>query len=99
GMGFRGVCSIASFSESPNAAGVCSLSEVLESHVPQRFFLSPRAAQGILRRAEKRGRTLPTRLRLALEALSSAADAKGKTPLLRRESRHAPTQITETSNT
>ena len=68
GMGFAGVCSTASISESPNAAVVCSLSDVLESHVPQRFFLSPRAAQGILRRAAKRGRTLPSRLLQALEA-------------------------------
>lgn len=79
GMGFRGVCLTASFSESPNAAAVCSLSDVLESHVPQRFFLSPRAAMGILRLAEKRGRTLPSRLQAALESLATQAEGIRKT--------------------
>jgi site-specific DNA-cytosine methylase len=86
GMGFRGVCSTANFSESPNAAVECSLSDVLEDHAPQRFFLSPRAAAGILRRAEKRGRELPTHLRQALEALSSEADDKDRIPLSQRQS-------------
>ena len=70
GMGFNGVCLTASFSESPSAAAVCSLSDVLESHAPQRFFLSQKAAQGILRRAKKRGRTLPERLMTALQVLA-----------------------------
>jgi site-specific DNA-cytosine methylase len=48
-----------------------SLSDVLESRVPPRFFLSPRAARGILRRAEKRGRKLPPRLQAALEGLAA----------------------------
>ena len=78
GMGFNGVCLTASFSESPNVADVCSLSDVLESHVPQRFFLSPRAAQGILRRARKRGRELPPRLQAALESLATRPDEGGK---------------------
>ena len=71
GMGFNGVCLTASFSESPSAAAVCSLSDVLESHAPQRFFLSQKAAEGILRRAQKRGRTLPSRLQAALESLAT----------------------------
>jgi C-5 cytosine-specific DNA methylase len=71
GMGFNGVCLTASFSESPSAAAVCSLSDVLESHAPQRFFLSAKAASGILRRAKKRGRTLPFRLQAALESLAT----------------------------
>ncbi len=71
GMGFNGVCSTAAISESPSAAVECSLSDVLESRAPQRFFLSPRAAAGILRRAEKRGRTLPNRLLDALEKVAS----------------------------
>lgn len=71
GMGFAGVSLTANFSESPNVADVCSLSDVLESPVPQRFFLSARAAKGILRRAQKRGRILPTRLQKALEELAA----------------------------
>lgn len=78
GMGFNGVCLTASFSESPSAAAVCSLSDVLESHAPQRFFLSQKAAQGILRRAEKRGRVLPTRLAEALSVLATGTTRTAK---------------------
>lgn len=50
-----------------SAAGVCSLSQVLETgEVPSKYYLSPKAARGILRRAEKRGRELPELLRQAL---------------------------------
>ena len=62
-----------STSEWPSDASVCSLSDVLETgDVPQRFFLTERACQGILRRAEKRGKSLPPSLRAALEAVASA---------------------------
>ena len=43
------------------------LSSILMDHVPERFSLSPKACQGILRRAEKRGKELPEVLRIALE--------------------------------
>jgi len=64
-------CLTLNTSEWPRDAAVCSLSEVLEQDVPQKFFLSPRAAKGILRRAEKRGRELPQRLTVALTALAA----------------------------
>ena len=68
-------------SECPNDAVVCSLSDVLEASVHPRFFLSPRAAAGILRRAEARGRALPEHLRVALLALSAAtAGPEATTP-------------------
>ena len=55
-------------SEFHNDAAVCSLSDTLETgDVPQRFFLSAKACQGILRRAEKRNKKLPELLRMALE--------------------------------
>ena len=63
-------------SEWPSDAAVCSLLDTLETgDVPQRFFLSAKACQGILRRAEKRGKELPPLLRQALEsqALRSVA--------------------------
>jgi hypothetical protein len=49
-----------------------SLREILEppQNVPARYSLSARAASGILRRAEKRGRTLPEHLAAALEAVA-----------------------------
>ena len=57
---------------SPSDDGVCSLSHVLEDSraVPERFYLSQKACVGILRRAERRGKTLPP---LLLEALRSVA--------------------------
>ncbi len=79
GMGFAGACSIASFSESPSAAAGCSLSDVLESRVPPRFFLSARAAAGILRRAARRGRILPTHLQKALEELAARGATTART--------------------
>ena len=55
--------------ESPNAVDVCSLLHTLETgDVPQRYFLSAKACAGILRRADKRGKTLPEALSRALRA-------------------------------
>ena len=52
--------------------GVCSLSDVLETgEVPQRYYLSAKACSGILRRAAKRGKELPSALRSALQAVAS----------------------------
>jgi len=57
--------------EWPSAAAVCSLSHILETgDVPQRFFLSATACRGILRRAEKRGKSLPPSLQEALQAVA-----------------------------
>jgi hypothetical protein len=44
--------------------------------VPGRYSLSARAAQGILRRAEKRGRTLPPHLLDALRAVSTTQQSE-----------------------
>ena len=63
-----------STSECHNAAGVCSLSDILETGgLPQRYFLSAKACRGILHRAEKRGKDLPTMLRHALEQVAEAS--------------------------
>jgi hypothetical protein len=52
--------------------GVCSLSDILEiGVVPQRYYLSSTACLGILRRAEKRGKALPTQLLEALQAVAA----------------------------
>ena len=59
-------------SESPSGAGACSLSAVLETRsVPRKYWLSAKAAAGILRRAAKRQKTLPPRLMTALVGLAS----------------------------
>jgi hypothetical protein len=71
-----GECWTADTSESPNAGAVStSLRDVLEEAVPARYFLSPRAAAGILRRAEKRGRELPQHLADALRLVSTTREA------------------------
>lgn len=61
----------ANISESPNEGVAVSLSAVLQRQVSERYFLSPKAARGILRRAEKRGRKLPPPLEAALTVLAS----------------------------
>jgi hypothetical protein len=67
----RGEFSMPNISAWPNDASVCSLSQVLEqTSIPQRFFLSSTACAGILRRAEKRGKTLPLALEQALKAVA-----------------------------
>lgn len=73
GIASRGGFLTLNFTEWPNDAGVCSLSEVLETDVPQKFFLSPAACRGILRRAAKRGRELPPALRAALQNTAGEA--------------------------
>lgn len=70
-MGSRTECWTLNSSECPNGAAVSSLSDVLETlGVPVKFFLSQKAAAGILLRAEKRGRSLPPSLEAALVAVA-----------------------------
>lgn len=68
GMLYRGECWTLSSSEYPSDAGVCFLSDILCQDAPQEYFLSPTACEGIIRRAERRGRSLPSTLKSALEA-------------------------------
>ncbi len=71
GMGSPTECLTLSSLEFHSAAAACSLSGILEAgNVPQRFFLSATACRGILRRAEKRGKALPERLKAALQAVA-----------------------------
>lgn len=56
-----------------SAADVCSLSDVLETgDVPQRYYLTAKACLGILRRAERRGKSLPPQLARALQAVADS---------------------------
>lgn len=52
--------------EFPNAERESLLSWILEDNVPQKYYLSARACQGILTRASRRGKPLPDILRQAL---------------------------------
>ena len=63
-------------SEWPNEGdgySVCSLAAILEPHVAPKYYLSSRACQGVLRRAERRGRTLPEALQRALVTMAGLA--------------------------
>jgi len=55
------------------------LSQVLEQgSIPAKYYLSAKACAGILRRAEKRGKALPTMLLQALQARAEALNAPVK---------------------
>lgn len=60
----------------PSDAAVCSLSGILQSQdsVPQKYYLSETAAQGILRRTAKRGKPLPPLLEKALRKQAGMED-------------------------
>ena len=62
-------------SESPSAEeeSSCLLVTILEplQDVPKKYYLSPKTARGILKRAEKKGNILPEPLRQTLINLSS----------------------------
>ena len=71
GMLWDGVCLTADISESPNRAADSSLLDIIETRsVPPRYFLSPNAAAGMLRRANHQKRPLFPPLRKALETMS-----------------------------
>ena len=77
GMVWDGVCLTARTSESPNHASESILLDAVETgQVPDRYFLSPNAAKGMLRRCDKMGRKLFPPLRKSLEILSKAQLSK-----------------------
>ena len=51
----------------PSAAQGSTLSQILLEEVPRKYYLSPKACLGILRRASARGKELPEVLKKALE--------------------------------
>lgn len=57
--------------ECPNEEKESRLSQILEVTAPEKYSLSARACQGILRRAATRGKQLPEMLRIALERQTS----------------------------
>ena len=70
----RGAFSTRNISECPNDAVASSLSDVLQppEEIHPKYYLSAKACRGILRRAEKRGKTLPPLLQAALEAVADS---------------------------
>lgn len=67
GSALRGGCLTLSIGVSPSAAVESTLWQILEADAPEKYYLSAKACAGILRRAERRGKTLPKMLREALE--------------------------------
>lgn len=55
------------FGEFPSVAAESTLSQILQVDAPEKYYLSARACQGILNRAERRGKELPKMLKDALE--------------------------------
>lgn len=61
-----GECWTLNTGESPKDAAESSLSAILQENAPEKYSLSARACEGILRRAERRGKKLPPMLWEAL---------------------------------
>lgn len=61
-----GDSSTVNISEWPSVENVSLLSSTLEANVPEKYYLSARACQGILTRASRRGKKLPELLEAAL---------------------------------
>lgn len=72
--------------ECPNAVVVSRLSQILEETPHPKYNLTPKACQGILRRAERRGKDLPKLLKAVL-----IRQPKGASPQERTEA-PAPTE-------
>lgn len=72
GMAWRGAYLTASTSESPNHDAASTLLDVITTQdVPLRYYLSPNAAKGILRRVESQNRRLFPPLWNALSRLAA----------------------------
>ena len=63
----RGGSSTRNTGEYPSVARESTLWQILQADAPAKYSLSAKACEGILRRAERRGKTLPPMLREALE--------------------------------
>ena len=82
GIALPGGCLMLSTLEFPKGEDVSSsLADVLETDsVQQKYYLSPKACEGILRRANRRGKTLPPALQEALVNQVSQDTQKDQQP-------------------
>lgn len=71
-----GYCLTLNLSERPRVANPTKLSQILERNPDEKYNLSERACEGILRRAERRGKELPPELKAALEAQSVSKNGR-----------------------
>lgn len=70
----RGECSMRNTGESPNVAVESRLSQISEATPHGKYCLSGKACQGILRRAERRGKALPPVLKAVLLTQSESGE-------------------------
>lgn len=63
---WRGECLTRNIGEYPNVVVESRLSQILEEAPQEKYYLTARACQGILNRAERRGKVLPPKLKAAL---------------------------------
>lgn len=68
-----------SFGESPSVVRESRLSQILEEQAHPKYSLSARACQGILNRAERRGKELPEELKKALTEQAGSREDKEPT--------------------
>lgn len=82
-----GECMMRNTGESPNAAVASRLSQILEVTPQEKYSLSAKACQGILRRAERRGKDLPETLKavLLMQSGSGGCDGGGKGALVQED--------------
>lgn len=82
-----GECMTRNTGESPNAAVGSRLSQILEATPQEKYSLSAKACQGILRRAERRGKDLPPVLKevLLTQSESGGCDGGGKGALVQED--------------
>ncbi len=75
---WRGDASMLNTGASPREEKESSLSQILQEDVPGRYYLTPKACRGILRRANERGKELPEKLKRALEIQAGITLPDGK---------------------
>lgn len=76
---WRGELTTHNTGECPNAVVVSRLSQILEETPHPKYSLTAKACQGILRRAERRGKDLPKRLKAVLIRQSQGASPQERT--------------------
>ncbi len=70
-------CLTLNLGETPRVPNPTKLSRILEPNPDPKYRLSQRACQGILNRAERRGKALPPELKAALEAQATPSKSGG----------------------
>lgn len=73
-----GEFSMHSFGEYPSVDVESHLSQILEARPQEKYYLSAKACQGILRRADRRGKKLPPMLKTALYEMIAYWEQKGQ---------------------